>query len=183
MNVAVQIPTLATINHMTLMKAVRTEAYKRCLHSVEQEVNARRGSLAPINFAHTISLLYCLIVVPKEVWRPEKGGEIYSEIQRRRLCDHFTIDSARLGFHANPSYFLIHHLRNAVAHVHFSLSENRRFNFWDQRTETSQPHFRASTSLDGLGLFLADVAKLFDKLRVSVEDGGSSPLPRPEQRH
>jgi hypothetical protein len=183
MNVGMKVPTLAAINHMTLMRAASTDQYQRCLRIVEQECNMPRGSLEPINFAHTISLLYCLIVIPKEVWRPVPDHEIYQDVQRERLCDHFAIEFSPNSFYENPSYHLIHHLRNAVAHARFSLDQNRFFTFWDQKSEQAEPHFRASVPLDNLGVVLAFLAKLFDRLRVGVQDGGDSSLPAPQARH
>lgn len=169
------IPTWAIINHLILERAVHTNEYRQCVGRVEETLQLRQGALAGkyINSAHTVSLLYCLIVVPKEVWLPQPDHSIYAAIAGKRLHDLFTFEVVNDRFHEHPAYYLIHHLRNAVAHAHFWLNDVQVLCFWDQKTQTSPPHFRASTSLDRLGQFLAEIGKMFDNLRLGRQMAGT----------
>jgi hypothetical protein len=72
-----------------------------------------------------------------------------------------------MGDDCHCRFGLIHHVRNAVAHARFSIGDDERFTFWDQRNEASAPYFRASCSFESLGEFLLEVGRLFGNLRVT----------------
>jgi hypothetical protein len=163
-----EIPAWAFINAQIAQLAVHTEDFRRCVRRVEEQYGLHSGALNNfISPAYLASLLYCLIVVPKEVWVLSENHDIYSKIDKAWLLTVFAIDKADEQFGTHPVYYLLRHLRNAVAHVHFSVEDDGRFVFWDQKSKDSSPYFRASISSEALGEFLSKVGALMANLRVA----------------
>jgi HEPN pEK499 p136 len=107
---------------------------KKHLFSLEPLVTQ---GLTPYNWKihdHTlvISLLYCTIVVPREILDLPKDHQIYRDFDAQKVAELFSL--------VNPkdlnSYQLVRHLRNAVAHALFSIQEHDghiSFKFWSDR--------------------------------------------------
>lgn len=167
-----EIPTWAIINALIIQEVVHTGDFAGCVRSVEKTINVAPGSLANkfFNSAYTASLLYCLIVVPKEAWLLEKNHTIYASIDKDWLLSLFDIELYDNRFTTHPVYYLIHHLRNSLAHARFSIGDDDSFTFWDQKTTESAPYFRACASHSSLGKFAAVVGRQFADLRLDRTD-------------
>lgn len=173
-----EIPSFAFINAQIIQKAIHTTDFGQCVRSVEEQYGLSPGELGDGFFyaSHVVSLLYCLIVVPREVWDdlPE-NHKVYDMIDATWLLTLFEVElsEGRLTMRRqeHPAYYLIYHLRNAVAHARFSIAEDGRFTFWDQPNKTSAPNFRASLSRDSLQEFLSKVGALLANLRTGEGSG------------
>jgi hypothetical protein len=166
-----EIPSWAFINAQIIQKAVRTGALVSSVRIVEAGYKMKPGSLAYAREAHLVSLLYCLIVVPKEVWLLSQNHSVYGNIEKEWLLSLFTIQLPGHRFPTHPVYYLIYHLRNAVAHAHFSIEDDGRFAFWDREDASLEPYFRASIYVDGVQDFLSKVGALLANLRVGQTNG------------
>jgi hypothetical protein len=97
-----------------------------------------------------VSLLYCCIVVPREILDLPVDHQLFRELDAERVCDLFKVESP-----TNLSaYQLIRLLRNAVAHALFSVEEKSgkvRFTFWTDRP----PIFRAHADQEAIFRFLS----------------------------
>jgi hypothetical protein len=71
-----QIPQSAFINAQVIQQAIRDENLGRSLTEISEHYKIPRWKL--INPAHVASLMYCLIVVPKELWNPSSNDKIYA---------------------------------------------------------------------------------------------------------
>ena len=162
-----EIPSWAFINAQIAQQAVHTKDFARCVRSVEQQYVLEPGSLRFINPAYLVSLLYCLIVVPKEVWLQNGNHPVYGKIDKNWLLTLFKIERCEDALAKHPVHYVIHRLRNAVAHANFSIEDGERFAFWDQKNKSSVPFFRASISMNSLEGFLSKVGALLANLRVS----------------
>jgi len=161
-----EIPSWAFINAQIVQLAVQTRDFRQCVRHVEKQYGLHSGALNYfINPAYLVSLLYCLIVVPKEVWVLRENHDVYDRIDKNWLMSVVTIDEADAGFETHPVYYFIHHLRNTVAHANFSIADDGAFAFWDQKNKAAVPHFRASMSLQGVQEFLSKVGALLANLR------------------
>lgn len=168
------VPSWAFTNGQIAREAVLSGDLARSVRSVEIEYGLNEGALRFINPAHLASLLYCLIVVPKEVWLLSENHSVYDSIEREWMVAVFAIEQDDNGDMAkHPVYYLIHHLRNAVAHANFSIENDGQFKFWDQKTKTSPVYFRASITEKCLYEFLEKVGALLANLR-NVPTIGSS---------
>ncbi len=165
-----EIPTWAFLNALIAQQAVQTGDLARSVRSVEIHYGLAPGSLRFINEAYVVSLLYCLIVVPKEVWLLSENHSVYEKIDKDWLVGLFDVEHFDDRFAKHPVYHLIHHLRNAVAHANFSL-EDERFAFWDQKGRTSAPYFGASISIHCLQDFLSKVGTMLANLRTQQATG------------
>lgn len=167
-----EIPSWAFINAQIAQQAVHSGDLARSVRSVEVHYGLAPGSLRFINPAYLVSLLYCLIVVPKEVWLLSENHSVYDQIDRDWLVAIFAVeqdDNGELAKH--PVYYLIHHLRNAVAHANFSIEDDGRFKFWDQKKKTTPVYFRASMSVECLQEFVSKVGALLANLRTGLTNG------------
>jgi len=162
-----EIPSWAFINAQIAQLAVHTKDFRRCVRQVEKQYGCSLGSFNFINSAYLVSLLYCLIVVPKEVWPLSENHDVYGRIDKNWLMSVVTIDQAETRFDTHPVYYFVHHLRNAVAHANFSITDDGRFAFWDQKNKAVSPYFRASMSIDDLQKFLSKVGPLLANLRAA----------------
>jgi hypothetical protein len=115
------------------------------------------GSLRVINLAHVLSLLYCLIVVPKELWATDKFPDALSKIDANWLLGLVSITLKPPDFDQDPVNRFFRHLRNAIAHVRFQVDDRGNFSFWDQKNENATPHFRARFTQTGLEQFLSRI--------------------------
>jgi hypothetical protein len=121
-----------------------------------------------MNPAYMVSLLYCLIVVPKEVWLLGENHMVYDKIDKDWMLALFKVEKDERGHLAkHPVYYLIHHLRNAMAHANFSIEDDRSLRFWD-KTKGKLPYFTATISKESLMEFVSKVGSLFANLRTGL---------------
>jgi len=146
----VRIPQMAYMNAQVLH-----DAHARGLISEsEQRVADSYGipSYRVRNPAHVVSLLYCLIVVPKELWDPPANHQIYGRLEIHKPLDLFDIDHWDRSSNNHPIRDFIKHLRNAVAHANFDVCEDE-----DCYVFRDRGNFTVSISGENLGKFLSTV--------------------------
>lgn len=98
-----------------------------------------------------ISLLYGLLVIPKEMWEP-KGTKTKFAFNTR---NHFSLSP-----NISTDEFL-RFLRNAVAHANFEvIIEQSKYRFWNT-TPKGDINFDVSIAHGGLGEFVAEIGKYF----------------------
>jgi hypothetical protein len=161
-----KIPTLAFIEAQVIHQAVGCGALADSVRAVEKQYSLATGSLGDGVFLESriMSLLYCLVVVPKEIWASNAEHPVYRAIAKAWSVPKETVSRHRRGFWDRPTYQFIHHLRNAVSHANFSF-ESGRFSFWDRRPNEERPFFQASIAVDELQKFLEIVGALLANLR------------------
>jgi hypothetical protein len=142
-----EIPQRAFIDAQVLQLAVASDHIRHSLEAVSRQYNLEGYRL--LGPAHAAGLLYCLIVVPRELWW---SPELLARIEVHNPLAFFS-------FSATPESVeqLIRHLRNAVAHADFSVSSSGTFTFYDRRTRGETPRFVATIELPQLQVFLSVV--------------------------
>jgi hypothetical protein len=121
------------------------------------------------NPAYVVSLLYCLIVVPRELWARRPDDKVYCRIEEHCPVDLFDIRMEDPGGDKPPTYRLIRHLRNAVAHANFSVDSQMSFVFWDSDPRGSvRRTWEARIGSEALMRFLTEVGSILasEGLRV-----------------
>lgn len=161
-----QVPSCAFINAQIIQKAHTDGALESATRYVEKLHNFPPSSLSIHNAAYSISLLYCLVLIPKELWLKNKGARIFKEIGDPSTFAQITVIDkySDKDFDAYPAYYFIKHLRNALAHVRFSLTVGPDFTFWDQKSEHSPRIFEATMSKSNLEQFLSTVGVMLANL-------------------
>jgi len=160
-----EIPTWAFINAQIVQDAHRSGALAQSIRRVEEGYQLPPGSLTPINSAYAVSLLYCLVVVPKELWLRDGPPPELAALDQSSVLSLVTVTQRSRQFDAAPFYGLLRHLRNALSHVRFEIADDGEFSFWDQPTATSPPNFRATMSQSALERFLSTVGPALANLR------------------
>ncbi|MCY2925079.1 MAG: hypothetical protein NT031_06500 [Planctomycetota bacterium] len=105
-----------------------------------------------------VSLLYCLIVVPRELLKLAPNHELYRRLDALNVDRHFNVKRPV----PIDSYRLITSLRHAVAHGLFSIQQSNQetqYTFWTERNplfEAEITNSRLTEFLNEVGIPLAD---------------------------
>ena len=161
MNNSDTIPFIAYLNYVFIDKLGQKSEFK----SGEKEIAEQYGVDGYFyhNDAETISRLYCLLVVPKEVWgSDQKYAELLGTIDESKTLSLFTFVRGR---EINLKYTL-RSLRNAVSHARF-IVETKGFTFWDVDMKGVE-HFRVFISHQNLNSLIADIGLKFAKLSAKI---------------
>lgn len=149
-----EIPTRSFINALIIEEAVKTKSFQDCVRSTLSKVRLPIREYQFVNPAHLVGLLYCLVVVPKEIWLLPQNHILYRKLKEAGLLELFDFPIRDITFDSDPVYYLIHRLRNAVAHANFSIDESQAFEFWDTTAKGKTPHWKASVSSANLLQFV-----------------------------
>lgn len=157
-----QIPKLAYIEMQILQKAFKTDALVPSARHVEEEQKYPKDVLGNGGFqqVRVISLLYCLIVIPKELWNLKKDHEIFKSIDEKWLLTIFVVKKHKHDFFDNTTYNIIHCIRNSISHANFS-HVGTEYEFWDQYPNTKEEHTMITAPIEKLEVFIAEVGSLF----------------------
>lgn len=161
------IPRLAYIEAQILHRAARLGMLNSTARLVELDYKIPASTLGNGIFfqTRTLSLLYLLVVLPKEYWALKEQALIYGKIEKL-----WSINNAKIVIDfndfKNPIYSFIHHLRNAVVHAHFEFIDNN-FVFWNERNKKIT--YRAEVSFSTIESFLEVVGSLLANLNKSDE--------------
>ena len=160
-----EIPRLAYIEAQILHRAAAAGALTESVRAVERDYNLAHGSLGNGVFlqSRVLTLLYCLVVVPKEVWASNAGHPVYTRVSSNWTVPDGAVTRRREDDKGPPTYDFVRHLRNAVSHARFSFHDGS-FHFWDQRTNEQEPSFRATLTVKQIEKFLETVGAILANL-------------------
>lgn len=171
-DVRLEIPAWATLGHEIIRVAEEGGDTERAKKEILSRPEFSASRITPSSFrldtqpAQIASLLYCLVVVPKEILDYPKDHFLFRRLDRLSLSDTFQITTHPPGFEEAPSYWLIHALRNSVAHV---LYEFDRFPYGTMHFWTSRPPlWEASIGFQGLSKFFSTFGKELANTLLSV---------------
>ena len=163
-----EIPTWAFLNMQIAQLAVRTNDFQSCVRAIEERYSLPADSLRYINLGYAVSGLYCLIVVPKELWLRDQSDPIFSELNDSWWPHSgVRVDLCRPNFQENPVFYFIRALRNAISHVNFEIADNGDFTFWDQRNAQAPRHFQATLTREVLENLLSTLGAYLANLRTT----------------
>jgi hypothetical protein len=160
-DVRLDIPARAYLNHQILTAAEQRNDLRHSKEElfltpqyVNQKLSAAQYSLTntPSQIA---SLLYCLIVVPKEILDFPEDHFLFKRLDKLDIKKSFQISVFPIGFDRAPSYHIIQALRNSVAHVLYKIDEQFNVDFWTDRN----PKWKARATISELCNFLSTFGK------------------------
>ncbi len=160
-----EIPTWAFINAQIIQDADRSGALAPSIKRIEDAYHVPRGSLRIINSAYAVSLLYCLVVVPKELWLRNELPSNRTALNPALFLRLVSITLPSRQFDRDPVLGVLRHLRNALSHVRFEIGDNGDFTFWDQSSDNSARTFSATITRPNLEEFLSIVGAALANLR------------------
>jgi hypothetical protein len=119
-----KIPAWAYIESQILHLANLPGLLKPAVRSIEAQYNMPPGSFGNGIFLETriLSMLYLLIVVPKEFWGLSNDHPIYDQIEKAWSLNDVNVITDKSPWQ-KPIYKFIHHLRNAMAHANFEFMD------------------------------------------------------------
>ena len=159
-----EIPLRALLNAAIIDRAVETNTFKQCVGEVLALAGSPGAEYQFKNPAFIVGFLYCVIVVPKEIWISSPEDAVYKRLEAEKVVELFDVRLKDDGFDNQPAFFLIHRLRNAIAHANFEIDQSQAFVFRDRR-EKGSPHFwEAWVSNANLFRFLNGVAHAVEEM-------------------
>ena len=165
-------PTWAFINAQIIQRAFKKGDLDESIRHVENQYNLPPNSLSIMNSAYVVSLLYCMVLIPKELWlNKNKCDPIFDEIGNPSAFSQISLIDKTFDtdFDKHPAFYFIRHLRNALSHVRFSITNGPDFLFWDQKDENSPRNFEATMSLSNLEYFISIVGAKLANLRTRTD--------------
>ncbi len=163
MRLTEEIPQRAFINAQIVQEAQKSGNWSDAVKSICKRYELKDYQF--MNQAYVTSLLYCLLVVPKEVWiGKDRAHSVLKKINETQLREKFHIQIKKdPTFDVDFKYNLLHKLRNSVAHVNYKIDENMIFTFWNE--SRGNETFRCSITAENLMLFLSEVGSILANQR------------------
>lgn len=160
-DVRLDIPARAYLNHQIIQVAEQRNDTRRSKEEVFSSPPYAHQGLDPMSYpilhspAQFASLLYCLVVVPKEILDYPEDHFLFKRLDQLNLKNAFQITKSPSGFDRSPSYWLLRALRNSVAHVLYEFDEHLGMHFWTEQN----PRWDARATVDGLSFFFSTFGK------------------------
>ncbi|MBU2538968.1 MAG: hypothetical protein KKH22_11075 [Proteobacteria bacterium] len=157
-NLRHEIPARSFINAQIIQAARSTNDFKAAIQNVLSLPLYSKQGLNEYQFenpAYIASLLYCLIVVPKELWAKTKDSKIYREIEKHDPQKFFQVTKSSAKDEEFPVFHFIRHIRNAVSHANYSIDINLTFTFWDMPQGKSDAEWEVVVEANNLMNFLS----------------------------
>ncbi len=163
MNLRKEIPQRAFINAQIVQLVDKNGDWEGSTSSVANHYGL--GQYQFMGPAYVVSLLYCLLVVPKEIWiKKNKDHNIHNEIDINELKKRVSsYTSTNQNFDSDFVFNFIHKLRNSVAHANYEIDENMNFKFWDEYG--GNENFRCELDKENLMWLLSVIGEKMANLR------------------
>jgi hypothetical protein len=167
-NLADEIPRRAFINAQIVQRVRDSVAFQKAVSEVSGAYGIPEYEFE--NPAHVASLLYCLLVVPQQLF--VKGTEPFwdNEVPPSAISDYFTVNKSKTHQKIlQKSSAFLRKLRNAVAHARFEIDGDLKFVFWDGDFQKGQliVDFEVEASVVNLMRFLSDIGSKLANLQSS----------------
>lgn len=168
-----EIPTRSFINALIIEEAVETRSFQDCVQQTLSKIRLPIAEYQFVNPAHLVGLLYCLVVVPKEIWLLPQNHILYKRLKEEAELEKlFSITLRDPKFDSDPVYYLMHRLRNAIAHANFSIDESQAFEFWDGPGKNEPANWKASITSLNLLKFVNWLGRHWETLPKSRPNAG-----------
>ena len=153
----------AFIEQAVLSSAERDGSLRNHVQRVEREHGLPPGYLGTglIWQTRALSLLYMLILFPKEYWNLDQGDPIYRDIDQRWSVNAVSVVTPDEKY-GNTVYGFVHRLRNALAHASITF-QGDDIEIWD--VWKGREAYRARISRKEAEKFLETVGSKMANLR------------------
>jgi len=171
----IQIPTGCWVNVEIIDRLQQTSLFKQYCVEVPRKLGFQdpesESEWPFMNLSWGAYMMYCLLVVPKELYNLPKGDPFYIDLQKRNVMQYFTITKERETFDIDPRYHL-NSLRNAISHVNFTIDTNDEFTFWDHPSKKpNERHWEARATETSLIKFLHIIADASHHIYKNIRNG------------
>ena len=170
-----QIPIGCALNVLIIGELKRTDIFKeKCI-----EVPLKIGATPPVkgeewpffNLSWGSYMMYCLIVVPKEIFDLSKEDEFY-QFENKDILQSFEFKkrNEKSSFDQDPKHHL-RKLRNAISHVHYEIDDNDILTLWDTYPNSGKINWEVRIGHSEMLTFLEEMAKKFLLLYKQIKKG------------
>ncbi|MCK4825889.1 hypothetical protein KA005_59625 [bacterium] len=172
-----QIPIGCSVNVAIIGQLQSTDVFKqKCI-----QVPAMMGIQPPVpgepwpffNLSWGAYLMYCFIVVPKELYNLPNEDEFYVRLKKENVMEAFTVKKEKKTFQDDPSYYF-RSLRNAISHVNYNIDSSDEFTLWDHpigKPEKQFWHWEVSINHNDTTPFFAKVADATIQVYNEIKNG------------
>lgn len=120
--------------------------------------------------------LYCMVVVPKELYNLPENDEFYQSLIAKDVFRGFISHKEKKSFSESPIYYFSS-LRNSISHVNYCINDSCGFEFWDhppKKSEVCHWHWHVTVSKKDMDIFLDEIAeavfKIYNETRQGLRD-------------
>ena len=163
-NFTKDIPQSAFINAEIRQAALPTGDFQQAMQDVVKKYGLTDYTY--MNPAYCVSLLYCLIVVPKELFVKRNAKAINSRLPVHDITELVNVvldkDSAE-----DDSEFFLRRLRNSIAHVNYEVDKSMTFTFKDKRPGEKDWKFIVTIEATNFMKFISLIGALLANLRTN----------------
>jgi hypothetical protein len=164
-NLADGIPQWAFLNAQVTQSVRGSPAFQEAVQKVAGGYGITGYTF--INPAYVASLLYCLLVVPKELFPKKIRASFNIEARPRSVSSYFVINTPPTDItKCSTDVEFLRRLRNSVAHARFEVHEDSTFVFRDRPKNDKPDNFEVHASVKKLEAFLSDVGAELANLRT-----------------
>ncbi len=181
-NLIEQISIGCTVNSAIMNNTMKNNDFlKSCI-----EVPKKYNIIAPqenmpwpfFNTSWEAYKLYCMIVVPKELYNLSKDDEFYQNLLDKNIMRNFNIIKSKKTFEKSPVYHF-NSLRNSISHVNYSFDENKNFIMWDHKPGQSEEvnwHWYIKISQKNMNIFLGELNEYIFQIYNEIKSGVRNPM-------
>jgi len=101
----------------------------------------------------SISLLYMLLVVPREMWENQRNQGTQFQFNSRNIFEF------EVG-HGYEAWDFIRCMRNSVAHANFDMNQEGLYAFWNER-ENGEINFKVKVTHSNLFRFITEIGQYY----------------------
>ena len=177
-DLADEVPQRAFINAEIFQLALKTGALDCATYQICKKYNLSEYSVE--NPAYVLSLLYCLIVFPKELWKHSINIEMSESINSKyyKIIDLFEIsawenrpkDQIVIG----NRYSFIDKMRNSISHANIKIDSDMNFIFIDKNN--GKINFYCSANILNVMEFLSKIGAMLANIRSHKIPTGILPI-------
>ena len=155
------IPKKAYIYAQILLDARMNEPRQKIVEDLERSYCLSRGELGDGNYleVRVLSLLYLLILYPKEIWDLKPNSAELHDLQEVFTLENVKVSWGKRRFPSHDHYEFIHRIRNAVAHARIDFQEDKIFLNDCNGFELQLNATEMSSFLTSVGSFLANISR------------------------
>lgn len=122
--------------------------------------------------------LYCLIVVPKELYGLPEGDEFYGSLMAKDVFRSFKFIKRKEKKGNSEIFYYFNSLRNSISHVNYLIDSSGEYCFWDHppgKSDCTYWHWQVKVKGSDMNIFLGEVAEAVFKIYNEVRAGLRNP--------
>ena len=159
-----EIPQRAFINAQIIQQVMDSSDFQDAIDQVSNNYGLSHYQF--MNQAHIVSLLYCLLVIPREVFVSGNENILDQRLPSDSVVTFFDIIHDANNSKLRSSQF-IRRLRNSVAHARFTIDSQMNFTFSDRSPRALDDEFIVKASVSSLMAFLSRIGSYLANLRTN----------------